>query len=164
MQDFGCLANYWIFIQNGTLLPTGISFPKFNTYYNMKKVIRLTEGDIHRIVKESVKKVLKEGFGDGMIERELEKKLKILDSNGTIDKLFGGFYKCQPISFHAVYDSYDPDESGFVFNFKGGVVGKVTLGGIYGFPCDHLSGAETDAFEENINKLIPIIQNTIDNR
>ena len=27
----------------------------------MKKVIRLTEGDLHRIVKESVKKVLKEG-------------------------------------------------------------------------------------------------------
>ncbi len=23
------LANYWIFIQNGALLPTGISFPKF---------------------------------------------------------------------------------------------------------------------------------------
>ena len=28
LQDFGCLANYWIFIQNKELLPTGISFPK----------------------------------------------------------------------------------------------------------------------------------------
>ena len=27
LQDFACLAYYWIFIQNGTLLPTGISFP-----------------------------------------------------------------------------------------------------------------------------------------
>ena len=27
LQDFGSLANYWIFIQNGALLPTGISFP-----------------------------------------------------------------------------------------------------------------------------------------
>lgn len=31
LQDFGCLANYWIFIQNGTLLPTGILFPIFIT-------------------------------------------------------------------------------------------------------------------------------------
>ena len=29
LQDFSCLANYWIFIQNGMLLPTGISFPFF---------------------------------------------------------------------------------------------------------------------------------------
>lgn len=35
----------------------------------MKKVIRLTEGDLHRIVKESVKKVLKESY-----ESQLEKK------------------------------------------------------------------------------------------
>ena len=32
LQDFACLANYWIFIQNGTLLPTGISFPKIILY------------------------------------------------------------------------------------------------------------------------------------
>ena len=30
LQDFGSLANYWIFIQNGTLLPTGILFPFCN--------------------------------------------------------------------------------------------------------------------------------------
>ena len=29
LQDFVSLANYWIFIQNGALLPTGISFPYF---------------------------------------------------------------------------------------------------------------------------------------
>ena len=32
-----------------------------NTYYNMnKKLIRLTESDLHRIVKESVKRTLNE--------------------------------------------------------------------------------------------------------
>ena len=35
-------------------------------YNNMKKLIRLTESDLHRIVKESVNKVLKEGWKDGM--------------------------------------------------------------------------------------------------
>ena len=30
----------------------------------MKKVIRLTEGDLHKIIKESVKKIIKEGFED----------------------------------------------------------------------------------------------------
>ena len=35
-----------------------------NTYYNMnKKLIRLTESDLHKIVKESVKKILKEESG-----------------------------------------------------------------------------------------------------
>ena len=38
-----------------------IKITKYNTYYNMnKKLIRLTEGDLHRIVKESVNRVLKE--------------------------------------------------------------------------------------------------------
>ena len=31
-----------------------------------KKLIRLTEGDLHRIVKESVNKIVKEGFDEGM--------------------------------------------------------------------------------------------------
>lgn len=30
----------------------------------MKKIIRLTESDLHKIVKESVKKILKEGVPD----------------------------------------------------------------------------------------------------
>jgi len=37
---------------------------ELNTYYNMnKKLIRLTEGDLHNIVKESIKKILKESVG-----------------------------------------------------------------------------------------------------
>ena len=31
-----------------------------------KKLIRLTESDLHRIVKESVNKIVKEGFDEGM--------------------------------------------------------------------------------------------------
>ena len=34
----------------------------------MKKVIRLTEGDLHRIVKESVNRVLQEGQGFNMVK------------------------------------------------------------------------------------------------
>lgn len=30
----------------------------------MKKIIRLTESDLHRLVKESVKRIIKEGYGD----------------------------------------------------------------------------------------------------
>ena len=30
----------------------------------MKKIVRLTENDLHKIIKESVKKILKEGYGD----------------------------------------------------------------------------------------------------
>lgn len=30
----------------------------------MKKIVRLTEGDLHRIVKESVRKILSEGYND----------------------------------------------------------------------------------------------------
>ena len=33
---------------------------QINTYLNMNKLIRLTEGDLHKIVKESVKRALKE--------------------------------------------------------------------------------------------------------
>ena len=42
-----------------------IKITNYNTYYNMnKKMIRLTESDLHRIVKESVNKVLKEAYKD----------------------------------------------------------------------------------------------------
>ena len=39
---------------------------ELNTYYNMKKVIRLTESDLHRIVKESVNRILNESDGGGI--------------------------------------------------------------------------------------------------
>ena len=55
-----------------------------NTYYNMNKIVRLTESDLHRIVKESVRRVLKEHeidygeYGDiyeiDRYERECEKE------------------------------------------------------------------------------------------
>jgi hypothetical protein len=37
-----------------------IKIKKVNTYYNMKRRVRLTEGDLHRIVKESVNRMLTE--------------------------------------------------------------------------------------------------------
>ena len=39
-----------------------IKITNYNTYYNMKKVIRLTEADLHRIVKESVNRILNEEY------------------------------------------------------------------------------------------------------
>ena len=46
-----------------------------------KKLIRLTEGDLHRIIKESVKKVLKE-------ERTIDAKTIYNDILNNIDELF----------------------------------------------------------------------------
>ena len=47
---------------------------KLNTYYNMnKKLIRLTEGDLHRIVKESVNRILNESFNDAMLKDDIRR-------------------------------------------------------------------------------------------
>lgn len=46
------ITTFKIFIEN----------KQYNKNRNMKKNIRLTEGDLHRIVKESVNKILKEGW------------------------------------------------------------------------------------------------------
>lgn len=50
----------------------------------MKKVIRLTENDIHRIVKNSVKRVLKEGFEDedDFVDEYSESAHKVADKIG----------------------------------------------------------------------------------
>lgn len=39
-----------------------------NTYYNMKRIIRLTESDLHKIVKESVNRLLREDFDRAAFE------------------------------------------------------------------------------------------------
>ena len=67
----------------------------------MKKVIRLTEGDLHNIIKESVKKIIREGFEDdfnaardnhvgrgGMFGLEM----KIRDYNGLRKPMRIGLY------------------------------------------------------------------------
>ena len=41
-----------------------------------KKLIRLTEGDLHRIIKESVNRILKESYFDSPYNREMKKQLK----------------------------------------------------------------------------------------
>ena len=48
---------------------------KFNESKNMKKIIRLTEGDLHRIVKESVNKILREA-NDYETKEEQQKRLQ----------------------------------------------------------------------------------------
>ena len=135
---------------------------KTNTNMN-KKLIRLTESDLHKIVKESVNKVLNEAFGDGMIKRELNKKLKQLESNGTLGKLFDELYRCPPTNYYATFDTYDPKECGFVFDFYDGSCGYITLGGVHGFSHDHISSDAYVEFLKAARKLIPIIQKTIDN-
>ena len=42
----------------------------------MKKLIRLTESDLHRIVKESVNRILNEGYGDPIPFRVLNRYLE----------------------------------------------------------------------------------------
>lgn len=73
---------------------------KLNTYYNMnKKLIRLTEGDLHRIVKESVKKILKEEEVNGQLfglsklqGRELydsiDENLKQFDGDAYVSRFY----------------------------------------------------------------------------
>ena len=45
---------------------------QINTYLNMKKLIRLTESDLRKIVKESVKRTLKEGLWDNIVKNNYQ--------------------------------------------------------------------------------------------
>ena len=59
-----------------------------------KKLIRLTETDLHRIVKESVNKVLREGIDNEMsLDNILSEKIQeMLMQNGLeYDKVFNGY-------------------------------------------------------------------------
>jgi polyhydroxyalkanoate synthesis regulator phasin len=47
-----------------------------NTYLNMKKLVKLTESDLHRIVNESVKRIVKEGIRADKINPEDVKGLE----------------------------------------------------------------------------------------
>lgn len=58
----------------------------------MKKVIRLTESDLHRIIKESVERVLNEGQGWNMF------KASVKDANNATDDEWRD------------YEDYDPEE------------------------------------------------------
>ena len=54
----------------------------------MKKIIRLTESDLHRIVKESVEKILREGAWDKYPEKDRNEAM--LDMNRNIEDDFLG--------------------------------------------------------------------------
>ncbi len=47
----------------------------------MKRRVRLTEGDLHRIVKQSVKRVLRENVGDTISNDVVEKLSVVLTSH-----------------------------------------------------------------------------------
>ena len=50
----------------------------------MKRITRLTESDLHRIVKESVKRVLREGFTKPSNWKDTEFKGTYTDENGAL--------------------------------------------------------------------------------
>ena len=54
----------------------------------MKKMIRLTESDLHRIVKQSVKRVLKEGHTDGIWYERWEKLAEMLGPDNFLMELW----------------------------------------------------------------------------
>lgn len=45
----------------------------------MEKIIRLTESDLHNIVKESVNRILREGFMDKFKKKKHDKELDDID-------------------------------------------------------------------------------------
>lgn len=54
----------------------------------MKQVIRLTESDLHRIIKESVKQALNEGHWKSEINEKWNKALEIMGAEQMIDALY----------------------------------------------------------------------------
>ncbi len=67
----------------------------------MKKRIRLTESDLHRIVKESVNRVLKETNGNDTIDREwYSKRGAILDDD---EEYIARYYDIFDKAYHSIY-------------------------------------------------------------
>jgi hypothetical protein len=54
----------------------------------MKKIVRLSENDLHRIVKESIKKALKEDTMNNVIIKKWNQIEQVLGSDGMISELF----------------------------------------------------------------------------
>ena len=89
----------------------------------MKKIIRLTEGDLHRIVKQSVKRVIKEGIGGGKYavihttDYPADGRGHVSVYNSIDDFLKNGFEEEQVSDFSrmnvgdviSTYDGYDID-------------------------------------------------------
>ena len=54
----------------------------------MKKVIRITESKLNKMIGESVKKILKEGSPDEQVGAEWDELIDELGSNAMLDELF----------------------------------------------------------------------------
>lgn len=74
-------------------IETVVENKQYKTNINMKQVIRLTESDLHKVISESVKKVLKE-IGDtkrgqfklGRVTRKASNRATDAEARGDIDK------------------------------------------------------------------------------
>lgn len=91
-----------------------------------KNTVRLTESQLHQVIKESVKKVLKEGFGDGHIERALQQLIDTyMDTNNeeessAIDCFYYLWERAGYGNVKANYDTYDLNHSGIIFQDEEG--------------------------------------------
>ena len=96
------------------------------TYMNNKKQIRLTESDLHRIVNESVRRIIKEGLVDERPYREcmgyLEKAISAIasaedDGSGRNDNLvstlYKAYYACRDTALNGRMGSFDV-ENGYL--------------------------------------------------
>ena len=81
----------------------------------MKKVIRLTESDLHRIVKNSVQRIISEGYGDTSLWDEIDQRLQSLGRG--VDAYVSRFYSddnniCVAVNRNTMYHGtrYDIDD------------------------------------------------------
>ena len=77
-----------------------------------KKHIRLTESDLHRIVKESIKKALKEGTMNNVIIKKWNQIEQVLGSDGMISELFNYLDADTIADFvNTIENTYDIEEN-----------------------------------------------------
>ena len=77
-----------------------------------KKHIRLTESDLHRIVKESIKKALKEDTMNNVIIKKWNQIEQVLGSDGMISELFNYLDADTIADFvNTIENTYDIEEN-----------------------------------------------------
>ena len=75
------------------------------------KRIRLTESDLHRIVKESVNKIIKEGTTDSYIQAMWDKVQKMMGAESMLEALYNYLDSDAIEDFvQYLYRTYDLDE------------------------------------------------------
>ena len=77
-----------------------------------KKLIRLTQSDLHRIVKESIKKALKEDTMNKVIIKKWNQIEQVLGSDGMISELFNYLDADTIADFvNTIENTYDIEEN-----------------------------------------------------